>query len=156
MLATATTAATASTPGILTALLILPLVGAFLIARFRKEQERQIKATAVFFAVIVLVASLYLPFAPSVSMGEVTKVGADGIAQPVFQNLSADRAALEFAGFEHVTLLSNPEITWCVGVDGISLWLVLLTAFLTPLVMLSSYEHIKHHVKEYFVCFLDQ
>ncbi|MGE3853898.1 MAG: NuoM family protein, partial [Planctomycetota bacterium] len=150
----AATAATASTPGILTALLILPLVGAFLIARFRKEQEKQIKATAVFFAVIVFVASLYLPFAPSVRMGDVAQPAADGTPVKVFNDLSPDRAALEFAGFEHVTLLGTPNITWCVGVDGISLWLVLLTAFLTPLVMLGSYDHIKEHVKEYFVCFL--
>jgi NADH-quinone oxidoreductase subunit M len=41
-----------------------------------------------------------------------------------------------------------------LGVDGISLWLVLLTTFLTPLVLLSSWRAIDKKVKEFTIAFL--
>src|SRR5262249_10563869 len=45
-------------------------------------------------------------------------------------------------------------ITYHVGIDGISLFLVLLTTFLTPLAILSSWDSIQRRVKEYFVFML--
>jgi NADH-quinone oxidoreductase subunit M len=41
-----------------------------------------------------------------------------------------------------------------LGVDGISIWLVMLTTFLTPLVMLSSWKAIDKKVKEFTIAFL--
>jgi len=45
-------------------------------------------------------------------------------------------------------------IHYAIGVDGISLWLVLLTTLLTPVVMLSSWNAIHKHPKEYVISFL--
>ena len=45
-------------------------------------------------------------------------------------------------------------ITYALGVDGISLWLVLLTTLLTPVVFLSSWNAIHKHPKEYVISFL--
>jgi NADH-quinone oxidoreductase subunit M len=45
-------------------------------------------------------------------------------------------------------------ITYSLGVDGISLWLVLLTTLLTPVVLLSSWNTIHKHPKEYVISFL--
>jgi len=45
-------------------------------------------------------------------------------------------------------------IKYSLGVDGISLWLVLLTTLLTPVVMLSSWNAIHKHPKEYVISFL--
>ncbi|MAK61991.1 MAG: NADH-quinone oxidoreductase subunit M [Ponticaulis sp.] len=45
-------------------------------------------------------------------------------------------------------------IRYKVGVDGLSLLLVLLTTFLTPLCFLASWGSIKHRVTEYVVAFL--
>jgi len=45
-------------------------------------------------------------------------------------------------------------ISYALGVDGISLWLVLLTTLLTPVVFLSSWNTIKKHPKEYVIAFL--
>jgi NADH-quinone oxidoreductase subunit M len=45
-------------------------------------------------------------------------------------------------------------IQYALGVDGISLWLVLLTTFLTPVVFLSSWNAIHKHPKEYVIAFL--
>nr|YP_007890521.1 NADH dehydrogenase subunit 4 [Andalucia godoyi]AGH24015.1 NADH dehydrogenase subunit 4 [Andalucia godoyi] len=47
---------------------------------------------------------------------------------------------------------SNIEISF--GIDGISLFLILLTTFLIPLCILTSWESVKQHVKEYMICFL--
>jgi NADH-quinone oxidoreductase subunit M len=45
-------------------------------------------------------------------------------------------------------------INYALGVDGISLWLVMLTTLLTPVVFLSSWNTIKKHPKEYVIAFL--
>ncbi len=45
-------------------------------------------------------------------------------------------------------------VRYAVGVDGISLFLVLLTTFLTPLCVLASWRYIKDRVKAYLISFL--
>jgi NADH-quinone oxidoreductase subunit M len=45
-------------------------------------------------------------------------------------------------------------ITYHLGVDGISLFFVLLSAFLTPLCVLASWQAITDRVKEYMIAFL--
>jgi NADH-quinone oxidoreductase subunit M len=46
------------------------------------------------------------------------------------------------------------NIHWFVGVDGISLLMVVLTNFLMPVVILSSTRFIQEHVKAYHIAFL--
>ena len=61
------------------------------------------------------------------------------------------------AGFqlvESVRWIPQWGITYSLGVDGISLWLVLLTTLLTPVVLLSSWNAIHKHPKEYVISFL--
>src|SRR5579864_4597067 len=50
--------------------------------------------------------------------------------------------------------ISAPNIHYHMGVDGISLWLVLLTTFLTPLCVLISWTSIHERVKEFFILLL--
>jgi len=50
--------------------------------------------------------------------------------------------------------IAGVQITFGLGVDGISLLLIVLTAFLTPLALLSSWRAIKERVKEYYALFL--
>jgi len=50
--------------------------------------------------------------------------------------------------------ISSPNIHYHMGVDGISLWLVLLTTFLTPLCVLISWKSILERVKEFFILLL--
>jgi NADH-quinone oxidoreductase subunit M len=45
-------------------------------------------------------------------------------------------------------------IHYGLGIDGISLWLVLLTTLLTPVVFLSSWNAVHKHAKEYVIAFL--
>ncbi|MCL4522730.1 MAG: NADH-quinone oxidoreductase subunit M [Acidobacteria bacterium] len=50
--------------------------------------------------------------------------------------------------------ISSPGINYHMGVDGLSLWLVILTTLLTPIAMLCSWESIQKRVKEFFLMLL--
>jgi NADH-quinone oxidoreductase subunit M len=50
--------------------------------------------------------------------------------------------------------ISSPNIHYHMGIDGISLWLVILTTFLTPLCVLISWHSIHDRVKEFFILLL--
>jgi NADH-quinone oxidoreductase subunit M len=52
--------------------------------------------------------------------------------------------------------IANPAIRSHLGVDGISLWLVVLTGFLAPLGVLASWNTIAHRTKEFYFFFLIQ
>ncbi len=63
----------------------------------------------------------------------------------------------DVAGFQFVETeqwISGLGIHYRMGVDGISVWFVLLSTFLTPLCVLASWESIRSHVKEYMIAFL--
>jgi NADH-quinone oxidoreductase subunit M len=45
-------------------------------------------------------------------------------------------------------------IQYYLGVDGISLWLVMLTTFLSPIVVYSTYSSVDEHVREYMMALL--
>ncbi|MCH7813119.1 MAG: NADH-quinone oxidoreductase subunit M, partial [Planctomycetes bacterium] len=46
------------------------------------------------------------------------------------------------------------DIRYHLGIDGISLWLLVLTAFLTPLAIWASFSGIQHRVREYYAWML--
>jgi NADH-quinone oxidoreductase subunit M len=52
--------------------------------------------------------------------------------------------------------IANPAIRYHLGVDGISLWMVVLTGFLAPLGVLASWNTITTRTKEYYFFFLIQ
>jgi NADH-quinone oxidoreductase subunit M len=64
-----------------------------------------------------------------------------------------DAASPEFQFVEKVAWIPAFGIDYHVGVDGISLWLVVLTGFLTPLSLLCSWESVAKKTKE-FVFFI--
>ena len=62
------------------------------------------------------------------------------------------------AGFQYEIdrpWISTPNIHYHMGVDGISMWLVVLTTFLTPLCVLISWKSIHERVKEFFILLAD-
>lgn len=67
-------------------------------------------------------------------------------------NFNKNLADFQFT--ETVHLLTNYDIKYFVGIDGISLLLILLTAFLTPICLAISLKSITKRVKEYVVAFL--
>src|SRR4051812_35516432 len=50
--------------------------------------------------------------------------------------------------------ITSPNIHYHLGVDGISVWLVILTTFLVPLSILVSWHSVSHRVKEFYVLLL--
>jgi NADH-quinone oxidoreductase subunit M len=50
--------------------------------------------------------------------------------------------------------IASPEIRFHIAVDGVSLWLVLLSTFLTPICVLISWHHIQNRVKEFYAFLL--
>jgi NADH-quinone oxidoreductase subunit M len=65
-----------------------------------------------------------------------------------------DGSTAEFQMVEDVVWLASLDIGYKMGVDGISIWFVLLSALLTPLCILASWEAIQHRVREYMIAFL--
>lgn len=59
-------------------------------------------------------------------------------------------AGEEFQFMESVNWIPSLGISYLVGMDGISLWLILLTTFLMPICILSSFHAIEHRNKEYY------
>ena len=58
-----------------------------------------------------------------------------------------DGTSADFQFIEKVAWIPAFGIEYHLGLDGISLWLVVLTGFLTPLALLSSWESIESNVK---------
>jgi NADH-quinone oxidoreductase subunit M len=67
-----------------------------------------------------------------------------------------DDAQAGFQFVENIPWIPQWGINYSLGVDGISLWLVLLTTFLTPLVFLAGWNNhtLDKHPKEYVISFL--
>jgi NADH-quinone oxidoreductase subunit M len=50
--------------------------------------------------------------------------------------------------------IANPEIHWHVGIDGLSLWLIILSTFLTPIAILISWRFVQDRTKEFYAFLL--
>jgi NADH-quinone oxidoreductase subunit M len=113
---------------ILSLLTFLPLAGAVLFVFLPKEKTGRLRWLALIVTLAVFAASLVLYFQFD-----------GGTSEPQF----VERAP--WLGY---------GISYHLGVDGISLWLVLLTTFLMPIVVLSSWTYIGKRVKEYLIFLL--
>jgi NADH-quinone oxidoreductase subunit M len=61
------------------------------------------------------------------------------------------------AGFQfeiNLSWITSPNIHYHLGVDAVSMWLVVLTTFLTPLCVLISWKSVDDRVKEFFALLL--
>ncbi|HEX9717187.1 MAG TPA: proton-conducting transporter membrane subunit, partial [Actinomycetota bacterium] len=64
-----------------------------------------------------------------------------------------DGSVSRFQLIEQATWVRSPNIRYVLGVDGISLFLVLLTTFLVPIVILASWK-VDRHVRLYMAAML--
>ncbi|MHB9878440.1 NADH-quinone oxidoreductase subunit M [Pacificimonas sp. ICDLI1SI03] len=64
-----------------------------------------------------------------------------------------DNSTAAFQYQENVPLFA-PYFSWALGIDGISLVLIMLSVFLMPICILASWESIKTRVPEYMAAFL--
>ncbi len=113
---------------ILTIVTFVPLAGALLLLFFPRR-DRDIRSFALVVAIVDFVLSLHLP-------------------------VYFARHAAGFQFEQDTQWISTPNIHYHLGVDGISMWLVVLTTFLTPLCVLISWKSIHDRVKEFFILML--
>jgi len=114
---------------ILTWVTFLPALGA-VVLMLMPRSDRVIRWLALITSLLTFVFSLYLPI-----HFDYSKAGF----QPSFE------ASRPWIG---------QAIRYHLGVDGISMWLVLLTTLLVPLSVLVSWKSIHDRVKEFFILLL--
>ncbi len=68
--------------------------------------------------------------------------------------INFDPSTVDFQMVEKVEWIAGTGINYHMGIDGISLFFVLLATFLTPICILASWESIENRVKEYMIAFL--
>jgi NADH-quinone oxidoreductase subunit M len=114
--------------GVLSLVTFFPLVGALLIAAQNKAAKRNARWIALYTTLFTL-----------------------GVALWIWANFDKGSAGFQFP--EEMSWLGGP-IKYKMGVDGISVLFVVLTAFLMPLCIIASWESIQERVKEYLIAFL--
>jgi NADH-quinone oxidoreductase subunit M len=114
---------------ILTFVVCLPLAGAVALLLIPKSRERLVRHIAFGVALADFAASLALYF-----------------------GFRAGSGGMQFE--EHVPWLPSLGSSWHLGLDGLSLFLVLLTTALTALAVLSSFSAVTQRVKAYYMMLL--
>jgi NADH-quinone oxidoreductase subunit M len=74
------------------------------------------------------------------------------LSLPLYGRFDATTPAFQFV--EQASWIPALKIQYAVGVDGISLLLVLLTTLIAPLCVLASWRYIALRVKEFMICLL--
>jgi NADH-quinone oxidoreductase subunit M len=71
---------------------------------------------------------------------------------PLYTGFDASTASMQFV--EQASWVPAVNANYHLGIDGISLWFVLLTAFITIIVVLAGWEVITNRIAQYFASFL--
>jgi len=74
------------------------------------------------------------------------------VTLPLYGGFELGTSAMQFV--EKVSWIQRFNVNYHVGVDGISLWFVLLTAFINVVVIIASWEAITTRVNQYMASFL--
>jgi NADH-quinone oxidoreductase subunit M len=108
--------------------------------------------TPIFFGVVLLALGRDEQ-APSVRW--IALIGALVsflVTLPLYSGFEVGTAAMQFV--EKAAWIDRFDINYHLGVDGISLWFVLLTAFINVVVIIASWESITSRVNQYMAAFL--
>ncbi len=112
---------------ILSLLLFLPLLGGLMLLFVPKENKGLLRGMSMVFSL----------------------AGA-GVAAAVFAKFDEAKIGLQMV--EKAEWLPSLGISYSLGIDGISLLLVVLTAFLAPVVILSTYKAVDERKKGFLLC----
>ena len=115
---------------ILSLITFLPLVGVLLLFFVPKDSHNQLRGLALGVTILTFLVSLPL--------------------------VTGFQTNAEFQFVKNVPwIAAGPfQMNYHVGIDGISLWLVILTTFIMPLAVLSTWTAVEEKVKEYMICLL--
>ena len=109
--------------------LCLPLVGAMFLLCVPNSKQTFLKTVALNFSCATFVLSLFLWVFFNKSIG-------------TFQYVS------------NFFWIPAFNINFSIGIDGISIFFILLTTLLIPLCLLASWSSVNFQVKKYLICFL--
>jgi NADH-quinone oxidoreductase subunit M len=118
------------TDHILTLIIFVPTAGAVVVALLPRR-GRIVQAFTLLVTLVTFALSLHLP-----AHFDYTNHG--------------------FQFEENQSWIAAPVIRYHLGVDGLSLWLVLLATFLAPVGVLVSWRAIENRTKEFYFLFLIQ
>ena len=114
---------------IILCLLLLPLVGIFFLLIIPSWNFNLLKKTALYFSGMTFILSLFLW---------------------VF----FDKSTGNFQYVQKILWLPVLNLNFSVGIDGISLFFIILTTLLIFLCLLISWNSVQHNIKEYLIFFL--
>ncbi len=120
---------------ILTLLTFTPLAGAVLLAAL-PDKGKALQWAALAITLITFAMTLHLP--AHFAYG----AGASGASGYQFE--------------QNIAWIDAPAIRYHLGVDGLSMWLIVLTGFLAPLGVLISWRTISERKKLFYILFLLQ
>jgi len=116
---------------ILTLIVFFPLAGAILLALL-PDRGKTMEWGALLIALITFALTLHLPFHYDYGL----------------------QSGFQFE--QNISWIDSPAIRYHLGVDGLSMWLMVLTGFLAPLGVLISWRAIDSRKKLFYVLFLLQ
>ena len=122
-------------PPLLSIMIFLPLICAIMVAMVRGEKgdeavlEKNVKNLSLFGSLFVLAFGIFM-----------------------YMNFDSSLSGFQFV--EKHQWFGMSGIEYHLGIDGISVFFVLLSVFLTPICILASWNSIKTRVKEYMIAFL--
>jgi NADH-quinone oxidoreductase subunit M len=114
---------------ILSIILAIPFAGALVVSLLPRDAKNAIKTIGLIFSGGAFIVSVWL-----------------------FLAFDGGYAPMQFV--EKVPWIPALDVSYHVGVDGISLLLVVLTTFLTPIALLASWESIQQKLKGYVALML--
>jgi len=110
---------------------LFPLVGVLVILLFKQEQKKEIRWTALIVSLITFGLSIW-----------------------VLTLFDPNNPDLQLVINLPWITIADWEISYQMGVDGLSILLVLLTTFLTPISPLSTWTAVEDRVKDFMIFFL--
>ncbi len=116
-------------PHLLTLLTFLPLLGVLVLLLMKREQGRAMKALALAVTLANFLLSLLL-----LKDFDLAATGAQFV--------------------EKASWMPAYGISYFLGIDGLSLLLVLLTTFFMPICILACWEDVQQSVREFLICLL--
>ena len=114
-----------------------------------------ILSTLIFLPILAAVFLLFFKFKNSrnyYTFGIATSLINFILSCKLLVDFDKTNASFQFS--EVLRFVSNYDIKYFVGIDGISLLMILLTTFLTPICLAISINSVEKRVKEYVVAFL--
>ncbi len=82
----------------------------------------------------------------------IASLAALTVTIPLIQHFDNGTAALQFV--EHAVWIERLGANYGLGIDGLSLWLIPLTAFITVIVVIAGWEVVTQRVAQYMAAFL--